>query len=256
MADLLKEERMRITLETVRDRGKVTVTELSDAFGVSEITIRRDLNELVAQGLIRRAHGGAAFPVEAIPEPPVIQRLQENRAVKIRIARAAAALISNNDSVYLSSGSTSTYVAKQLADRKNLTVITNAISVATELATAEGVTVVVLGGMLRASELSMVGHITEQALKEVRLGKVILGMQAISLEDGLTNDFLPEVMTDRAIIEMASELIVVADHTKFGKVASAYVASLDRVTKLVTDTEADPAILKAIEALGVEVIQA
>jgi len=157
---LLKEERLRMTLEALREQGKVTVPELSNIFGVSEITIRRDLNELARQGLVRRAHGGAVFPVEAPPEPPVIQRMQENRDLKIRIARAAAGLVDTGDTIFISSGSTATYVARQLADRKNLTVVTNSISVATELASAEGITVVVLGGMLRASELSMVGHIT------------------------------------------------------------------------------------------------
>jgi len=253
---LLKEERLRMTLEALREQGKVTVPELSNIFGVSEITIRRDLNELARQGLVRRAHGGAVFPVEAPPEPPVIQRMQENRDLKIRIARAAAGLVDTGDTIFISSGSTATYVARQLADRKNLTVVTNSISVATELASAEGITVVVLGGMLRASELSMVGHITEQALREVRIDKVIIGMRAVSPQAGLTNDYLPEVMTDRAILHVASEIILVADHTKLGKTASAYVAPLDRVTKLVTNREADPALLAQIRQMGVEVIEA
>ncbi len=253
---LLKEERLRMTLEALREQGKVTVPELSSLFGVSEITIRRDLNELAQQGLVRRAHGGAVFPVEAPPEPPVIQRMQENRDLKIRIARAVARLINPGDTIFLSSGSTTTYVARQLVDRKNLTVVTNSISVATELAIAEGITVVVLGGMLRASELSMVGHITEQALREVRIDKVIIGMRAVSPQAGLTNDYLPEVMTDRAILQVASEIILAVDHTKLGKTASAYVASIDRITKLVTNREADPALLAQIRQMGIEVIEA
>ncbi len=254
MPELLKEERLRITLETVRERGSVTVPELSDTFGVSEITIRRDLKELAERGLIRRAHGGAVYPAGTLPEPPVIQRMQKNRAYKLRIAEAAADLIEDGDSVFIGSGSTTTYIARKLVNRQNLTVVTNAISVATELATADGVTVVVLGGLLRPSELSMVGHITEQALKEVRLEKVFLGMRAISLEAGLTNDYLPEVMTDRAILQMAPKLIVVADYSKFGKIASAFVASIDQITTLVTNKEVDPEILEQIRASGVEVI--
>ena len=109
---------------------------------------------------------------------------------------------------------------------------------------------------MRASELSLVGHITEQSLREVRVDKVMIGIPAISLEAGLTNDFLPEVMTDRTIIEMAPELIVVADHTKFGKVASAYVAPVERVTTLVTDVGADPAFLSRLREMGVRVIVA
>ena len=172
------------------------------------------------------------------------------------VGRAAAALVSDGDSVFIGSGSTTAHVARLLVDRKGLTVVTNALTVATELATAEEVTVVVTGGMLRASELSLVGHITEQALREVRVDKVILGMQAISLEEGMTNDYLPEVMTDRTIIEMASELIVVADHTKFGKVASAYIAPVDRMTMLVTDPEADAEFVARLEEVGIQVIVA
>lgn len=192
--------------------------------------------------------------METLPEPPVIQRLQENRALKIRVARAAARLIDDGDTVFLSSGSTTTYVARQLVDRKHLTIVTNSISVAMELATAENITVVVLGGMLRASELSMVGHITEQALKEVRIDKVILGMRAVSPQGGLTNDYLPEVMTDRAILQLASEIYLVTDHTKLGKTASAFVASMDRITKLVTNQEADADLLAIIQQMGIEVI--
>lgn len=256
MATLLKEERIRMTLEALREQGKVTVPELSSAFGVSEITIRRDLNELAQQGLVRRAHGGAVYPMETLPEPPVIQRMQENRSLKIRIARATAHLINDGDTVFLSSGSTTTYVARQLIDRKHLTVVTNSISVATELAVAENITVVVLGGMLRSSELSMVGHITEQALREVRIDKVILGMRAVNPQDGLTNDFLPEVMTDRAILQLSSETYLVTDHTKLGRTASAFVASMDRISKLVTNREADPDLLAVIQQMGIEVIVA
>jgi DeoR/GlpR family transcriptional regulator of sugar metabolism len=137
-----------------------------------------------------------------------------------------------------------------------LTIVTNALNVAAEMAAAEEVTVVVLGGMLRSSELSLIGHITELALKEVRIDKVVLSIPAISLEAGLTNDYLPEVMTDRTIIEAAHELILVADHTKFGRVASAYLTPIERVTTLVTDSETPLAILNGIRELGVQVIVA
>jgi DeoR/GlpR family transcriptional regulator of sugar metabolism len=101
-----------------------------------------------------------------------------------------------------------------------------------------------------------VGHITEQALREVRVDKVIMGMRAISLEEGMTNDYLPEVMTDRTIIEMAPELIVVADHLKFGKVASAYIAPVERMTVLVTDPGADAEFITCLEEVGIRVIVA
>lgn len=252
----LKEERQRLILEIVRDNQQATVSELNRRFDVSEVTIRRDLRELAERGELRRAHGGAIVATPAPPEPPVIQRTTRAEHCKACIGRAAAALVPDGDSIFIGSGSTTVYVARHLIDRKNLTVVTNALNVATELATAEGITVVVTGGMMRASELSLTGHITEQSLREVRIDKVIMGMQAISLEAGMTNDYLPEVMTDRTIIEMASDLIIVADHTKFGKVASAYIAPVEQITTLVTDPEIDAETLDRLEEMGIHIIVA
>ncbi len=254
MAIPLKEERQQLILETIQDSRQVTVSELSHRFDVSEVTIRRDLHDLAARGVLRRAHGGAVVAVPAPPEPPVVQRMVQAENCKECIGRAAAALVSDGDSVFIGSGSTTAYVACNLVNRQGLTVVTNALNIATELAVAEGVTVVVTGGMMRASELSLIGHITEQSLREVRVDKVIMGMQAISLEAGMTNDYLPEVMTDRTIIEMAPELIVVADHTKFGKVASAYIASVERITTLVTDGEIGPQMFAGMEEMGIQII--
>lgn len=256
MANRLKEERHQLILNAIRSDGRVTVNELSRLLDVSEVTVRRDLQQLAAQGLLRRAHGGAVLALPAPPEPPVLQRMSQQQSYKARIGRAAAALIPDNSSVFIGSGTTTPHVARNLAGRKNLTVVTNALNVAMELATIEGVTVVVTGGMMRESELSLVGHIAELSLREVRVDRVVMGMRAISLEEGMTNDYLPEVMTDRAIIEMGSELIVVADHTKFGKVAAAYIAPVERITTLVTDCETDPAILSQLRALGIRVIVA
>jgi DeoR/GlpR family transcriptional regulator of sugar metabolism len=256
MSQLLKEERQNLILQTVRGDGKVTVGELSQSLEVSQVTIRRDLRELAERGLLQRAHGGAVLHTTAPPEPPVLHRMTQARRNKEQIARAAAALVCNGDSVFIGSGTTTAHVARNLITRQDLTVVTNAMNIASEFALATGVTVVVTGGMMRASELSLVGHITEQALREVRVDKVVIGMRAISLEEGMTNDYLPEVMTDRTIIEMAPELIVVADHTKFGKVATAYVAPVERITTLVTDGEADRNFLVRLEELGIRVIVA
>ena len=256
MTTPLKEERQQLILETVQDNRQVTVSELSDRFGISEVTIRRDLRELAARGKVRRAHGGAVIANPAPPEPPVVQRMAQVQGSKEQIGRAAAALVADGESVFIGSGSTTAYVARHLVDRQDLTVVTNALTIATELASAEGVTVVVMGGMMRASELSLVGHITEQSLREVRVDKVIIGIPAVSLEAGLTNDYLPEVMTDRTIIEMGRELIVVADHTKFGKVASAYVAPIERITTLVTDSGTDPETLAHLTEMGIRIIVA
>jgi len=252
----LKNTRQRKIVEDIQINDQATVTELSLRFDVSQVTIRRDLQELADQGLLHRVHGGAFAISRSAPELPVFQRMRKTEHCKVCIGQAASTFVSDGDSVFIGSGSTNVYVARHLTDRKNLTVITNALTVATELASSGSITVVVTGGVMRPSELSLIGHITKQALGEVRVDKIIIGIPAISLEHGLTNDYLPEVMTDRTIIQMAPELILVADHTKFGKVGSAFVAPLTRVTSLVTDSEADPEMLTRFEDMGIQVIVA
>jgi DeoR/GlpR family transcriptional regulator of sugar metabolism len=122
------------------------------------------------------------------------------------------------------------------------------------LSNEENITLVSTGGIFRRSELSFIGHLAEHALSELRPQKVIIGIRAISLQDGLTNDYLPEVNTDRAIIHAASEVIIVADHSKFGKVSTAFVAPIKVIHKVVTDDKTSKDLLASIQALGVEVI--
>jgi len=256
MAAPLKEERQHQILEALQDHRQVTVAELSQRFDISEVTVRRDLRELATRGAVRRAYGGAMAPMAAADEPPVVQRMARAADEKAAIGRAAAELVADGQSVFIGSGSTTVYLAQHLVGRQNLTVVTNALTVASELAAARGVAVVVTGGVLRPSEMSLIGHVAELSLRELRVDKVILGMRAISLEAGMTNDYLPEVMTDRTIIGMALELIVLADHTKLGKVTSAYIAPVDRISTLVTDPGADPEIVARLRDEGVRVILA
>lgn len=256
MTDSFKVDRKHQILESVQINGSVSVEELCKQFRASAPTIRRDLRELAKMGLVIRAHGGAVAVQPSQPEPPVIQRMNVSETCKTCIGRAAAELVFDGDSIFIGSGSTAAYLARHLKNKKNLTVITNALTVANELASAESATVVVTGGIMRLSELSLIGHITEQSLKEIRVDKIFMGIPAISIQDGLTNDYLHEVMTDRAIIELATELIVVADHTKLEKVCSAFIAPISRVTTLVTDAAADILILEKYKEIGIKVIMA
>jgi DeoR/GlpR family transcriptional regulator of sugar metabolism len=256
MTMTVKTKRQQQILEVIREDQHVTVSILSERFSVSEVTVRRDLSELNQAGSLRRVHGGAVAPELGAPEPPVFQRLREHEAAKDAIGQAAAKLVPEGSTLFLGSGSTTTYVARHLTDRRDLTVVTNALTVAQELALADGITVLVTGGVMRLSELSLVGHLTESAVRELHVDKVIIGMRAISLVEGLTNDYLPEVMTDRAIIEMADDLIVVADHTKLGKVGPAFVAPIQRIRTLVTDRGADAESLEKMKGLGIQIVVA
>jgi len=252
---ITEERRLRI-VQIIQDKKKVSVAELSREINVSEITVRRDLKNLSDKGMVYRVHGGAIIAKPEMINLPVLKRIQKEKEQKESIGLAAATLIKDGESIFIGSGSTTAYVARNLVNRKRLTVITNALNVGMEFSNSVGITIVVIGGMLRSSELSMIGHIADQALREVRVDRVIIGMTAISVDKGLSNDYFPEVMTDRAIFSMASEVIVVADHTKFGKVASGYVAPINRIKTLITDHKTNLSYLDQIRNMGVNVIVA
>jgi DeoR/GlpR family transcriptional regulator of sugar metabolism len=183
-------------------------------------------------------------------------RTREQAELKDQIGRAAAELIADGETVFLGSGSTVLAVAKHLKKRRNLTVISNSLPVINLLADAAEIMVIGLGGLLRPSELSLIGHITEQALGEVRADKVVMGIRAVHQEHGLTNDYLPETMTDRAIIKLSTQVLLVADRTKFGRTAPAFLAPLAAVHTLVTDAGIAPAIVEGLAEAGVRVIVA
>lgn len=250
---LIKERRLRVA-QIIQDKNKITIAELLREFNVSEVTIRRDLKDLSDKGIIHRVYGGAIVTKPNTIDLPVLKRTQKNKEQKEAIGLAAAALIKDGESVFIGSGSTTASVARNIVKRNHLTVITNALNVGMEFSDSESITVVVIGGMMRPSELSLIGHIADQALHEIRVDKVIMGITAISVTAGLSNDYLPEVMTDRAIFDLSPELILVADHTKFGKVASSYVAPLNRIKTLITDYETDLRYLDQIRNMGINVI--
>jgi len=256
LATLSSVERQRQLLKWLEREQRLTVAQICEAFAVSEATARRDLETLAGQGLLQRVHGGAIPIRQAEPEQPILQRSQEQAAEKARIGRAAAALIHDGETVFLGSGTTVLEVARALRTHRALTVITNSLPVVNVLAELPEITVVALGGILRRSELSFIGHLTEQALAEVRADRVIMGIRALSLEHGLTNDYLPETLTDRAILRSGREVIIVADHSKCGCVSTAFVAPVTAIHTLVTDDQTDPDFLAALSAQGVQVIRA
>ena len=249
-------ERQKQILSLLSRQGRLSVAEIVEQFSVSEATARRDLESLASDGKVQRVHGGAIAVEQAPPELPILERENEQTDDKLHIGHVTAELIADNESVFLGSGTTVLEVAKNLRDRKNLTVITNSLPVLNTLAGIKEITVISLGGMLRDSELSFIGHITEQALAEVRVDKVIMGTRGISLENGLTNDYLQETLTDRAILKIGREVIIVADHTKINRVSTAFLAPLDAVRVFITDSKADKKFIQALKKTGVEVIVA
>jgi len=253
---LRKSRRQEEIRRFLYERGQATVAELGERLGASEATIRRDLDELAVDGVLQRMHGGAMRASPAAPEPPIFQREHEEAQSKAHIGRAAAELIADRETVFLGSGSTVLAVAHHLKQHRELTVISNSLPVINLLANVPGISVVVLGGLLRQSEMSMLGHITEQAIAELRADKVIMGIRAVHLNQGLTNDYLPETMTDRTIVKLSPKIVLVADHTKFGQISTAYVAPVTVVHTVVTDSQIATEVVEGLTAAGIRVIVA
>lgn len=247
-------ERQKQILSLLDKQGRLSVTEIVNQFEISEATARRDLEALALQGKAQRVHGGVMAVEQAPPELPILQREGEQADEKSSIGRAAAELVSDGETVFLGSGTTVLETAKYLRERKNLTVITNSLAVLNALAGIKDITVVSLGGQLRESELSFIGHITQQALAELRVDKVIMGTRGISLEHGLTNDYLPETLTDRAILKIGQTVIIAADHTKINRVATALLAPLNSIHIFVTDSNAEKKFLNSLKKIGIDVV--
>jgi DeoR/GlpR family transcriptional regulator of sugar metabolism len=249
----LKIERQAHIRRLVADRRRVTVTELSVLYRVSEATIRRDLEELDGQGL-HRTHGGAVWLENASNEPPILQRLNEQAENKHRIALAAVALITSGESIFLGTGTTTLEIARHLPGDLHLTVISNSLAVINELAGKPNIDLVVVGGMFRPTELSMIGHPAELVIREFRVDKVFMGIRAIDLRHGFTNDYMPETLTDRAILEIASEVVVVSDHTKFGRISSVFVAPVSAADLIITDSGISSAIANDLREMQIKLM--
>lgn len=255
MIEISNVERQQELSRLFERSGRLSVSQICEQFGISEATARRDLDALVEEGRIRRVHGGAILVRQAAPEEPILARSHEESSEKEKIGRATAALINDGETIFLGSGTTVLEVARNLAER-TLTVISNSLPVINLMAERPNITLIALGGSLRVSELSFIGHITEQSLAELRADRVIIGTRAISVEQGLTNDYLPETLTDRATLKVGREIVIVADHTKCGVVSTAFLAPLTAMHTLVTDSGTDTEFIEALKQKNVRVIVA
>jgi DeoR/GlpR family transcriptional regulator of sugar metabolism len=251
---MLDAERRQQLVELVEARNSLTVIELSEHFGVSPATIRRDLSQLSQRGLIERAHGGAAKRVRTpahMPEPPVLKRASMQTEEKRRIGAAAASHVLDGETVIISSGTTTAEMIPHLASRTGLTVITNALNIVSLLAQYPQITVIVLGGILRHSEMTTLGSLAENALENLRADKLFMGSRAIHHDYGFSAENLAESHSDQTLMNSAREVIVLADHTKFGKVAMVRVAPVDRISRIITDTDVPGDAARAFMDQGV-----
>ena len=229
--------------------GRASVAQLASSFDVTPSTIRRDLQRLARDGRLVRTYGGAALNdglTRAARADPLL-------AAKQAIARAAATLAVDGSTIAIGSGTTALALAREIADRR-LTVITNALDVANVLLDRDGIELIVLGGVVRPRMHSMLGHLAELASNELRADTLFMGIGAISVDQGLMNDSVPEILVDRALRRMARQVVVLADASKFEQAAPGFVFGLEEVNVLVTDDRARPETVAAVRKRGIEVV--
>jgi DeoR family transcriptional regulator, aga operon transcriptional repressor len=246
-------DRMLAVLKTVNARGPVPLGDLAEELQVSAATLRRDLADMEDQGLLIRTHGGAR-PHDLHDEMPVHLRNLEAKEAKHRIAIRAAELIPTGPyAVALSGGTTTAEIAKALARRPQLTIITNALTIALELAARPTAKVILTGGVVRSTSFEAVGVLAENTFKAVNVGTAILGVDGISAAGGATTHDEVEARTNNAMVEHAQRVMVVADGSKVGRITFAQMAETRQVDVLITDTTADAVALDALRAAGVTI---
>lgn len=253
---LLVAERRAQIAKQVEAKGSVRVSELSAYFGVTEETIRRDLEELERQQILKRTYGGAVKWSGTGYELPYAKRRAKNAKEKAKIAQAAVALLSEGDTISLDASTTVLAMCQQMHHVGRLTVLTNSIQVMIELAGRSGIHVIGTGGSVRETALSFVGPLAERAIADHHVDKAFISCKGLHPEVGITDSNELEVELKKKMAESARRLIVLADHTKFGYIAFARIASLQAIDTIITDDGADPADVRLIEEAGVKVIVA
>ncbi len=252
--DLAAQRRQRLSL-IVESRRAVRLDELSSALGVSQATVRRDLNALASAGKVRRVHGGAVAADERLDEPHFDVKAGAAAPEKHRIAERAVELLAPDDTVYLDSGSTILAVARLLHGWSRLTVVTNSLPAASELA-GRGPRLIVIGGELRATSRALVGPLTRLLLEELRVDRALMGTFAFSLDDGPTTTDPSEAYTKRLVMTRAREVILLADSTKMGTRSFVSAGRLDDVDTIVTDDGIDDRLVRTLTRRGIRVIAA
>ena len=252
------DRREQILLE-LRKKGSISLEELTEHLGASAASIRRDLSKLQKQGLVKRTHGGVSSIEPLLYEPfrydsLFQQRVQHRPSEKRRIGLAAAELIQEHDTVGFTAGTTTTHVARNIRDRRNLRVITNAINIAMELCNCEGLQTFVTGGFVQwAGSFSLVGQGAINFLSDIYLDKVFLSACGLDISRGLTVIEPEESLTFRAMVRQAKVKIVVADSTKLGIVSPALVCPISDINMVITDTRATDKVIAPFAERGIEV---
>jgi DeoR family transcriptional regulator, aga operon transcriptional repressor len=249
------DRRMKI-MQKLSASDQVFVKELSAEFGVSEVTIRNDLEQLENKKLLIRARGGAmnTTPVVALDQH-LGEKHKLNMPEKSRIGKEAANLIKDSDTVIIDSGTTTLEIVKNLkSSLNNITIITNALNIANQLVSSPHVNLIIPGGILRKNSLSLIGPLAEKSFKNFFVDKVFLGVDGFDTLNGISTPNIEEAYLNQIMIDVAREVIVVADSSKFLRKSLAFICKLDQINTVITDSGITDIDNKRLEDAGIKVI--
>jgi len=249
-------ERTTALLHALQKNDSIPIDDLARQLEISSSTLRRELRDLANQSLVTIAIGKVSLAKNSIEERPFALRSLLNSQEKAHIGGRALDLVNNGDSIFIAGGTTTLEFARLLPGERRVTVITNALRVVDLLVDQPGIELIALGGAVRPGEQTLHGHLTDWGVAQFRADKLFYGIEAISLQHGLTHSQVVEVSTDRAFASAATQTIILADHTKFGKVAPALVMPLDKVHIIVTGRDLADDIVESLCAKGIQVILA
>lgn len=253
MEQVITIERRTKTLDLLNSNGQVSVTELSRIFKVSEVTIRNDLAQLEKKGLLIKTRGGGIKTQRVSIDQHLNEKAKICSKEKQAIGKKAASLINDGDTIIIDSGTTTLEVAKNLKDIKNLTVVTNALNIASQLIN-EQIRLILLGGLLRNESLSLIGPIPESSIKNFYCDKLFVGVDGIDSKSGIFTPNPEEAELNRLMIEASKEVIVVADSTKFKRKSFAFIAPMSKVDFIITDSKIPEDELRNLRSIGVNTI--
>jgi DeoR/GlpR family transcriptional regulator of sugar metabolism len=252
--DLFLEERRQKILKWVEQQQRASVAELSHELGVSEVTIRTDLQALADRQLIIRTHGGAIPATGKSYDLTLSRRQQQQVQAKDRIGRAAAELIIDDDAIFLDSSSTTLAIARHLKQRRRQTIVTNSLAIAQEMLDAPGITVVIPGGIVQREMASLIKLDDLDMLQEYNIQKGFFGAFGLSLSDGLTDASADEAEVKRMFVQRCRQVVALLDTTKWGKVGLAPFAQINEIDTVITDVDAPPEMVKQAKTVGIETI--
>ncbi len=247
------EERLSKILSLLQEKSRLTVKEVSEYLGVSADTIRRDFGRLAEKGLVLRTHGGIMSKESVTFDPSITERIVKYQDEKEAIARKTAGLIADSEIVIIDAGTTTEKVVKWIANKHNITVLTDALNIAVE-ATRRDITTIILGGIIRNSTLGITGPDAVEMIRHYHADKLIMGVSAISIAKGLMIPNRMEAEIKKALVEIANQVIVVADHSKIRKTALYSFAALEEIDMFVTDKAADADFLRELQSYDIEVL--